>query len=277
MKTPQWMGMMCASIMTMMSLSGMPVMAQEQSNSGEPERNWELWLGGGSQWKPEYSGSDTLAISPVPLIFGFYETPRFRLFANGDEAGVAVKMTEQMPLSLFAGAKLGQFNRDHDDDPLLIGTPDIENAFQVIGGIESKLPMFTLSATARYLPISADYKDSLLPDADYDGLMADLDISKDWMKIPFIFTAKAGMAWMNSDVAKANYSVTAPTARLNAFNADSGLHDVHASAGMALMLHEHAGTFLMADVKYLVGDAADSPVTQEKVQPSFGIFAFYRF
>ena len=268
-------GLASAMIFAAVSLTSVSAIAEENSN--QPSRNWELWVGGGMAWSPEYLGSDESPSGGTPFAFGYYDKERYRLFLVGDEAGVSVKFTEDSPLSLSLSAKMGEFTRDHDDDDLLLDTPDLSNNFQLLGGLEADLSFATLSTTLRYAPISSEYDGSVYADEDYSGLMVDVDIDRQLMKIPFIFMFNAGATWMNDEGMEANFSVLHPTTQLEAYEASGGMYDLHASAKMVLMLHEHFGTLYIADVQKLIGDAADSPLTQEELQKAFYILAFYRF
>lgn len=154
------------------------------------------------------------------------------------------------------------------------------------------LPFVDISSTVNYFPITANYDevdwlviDWLVidwleidrPDENYNGMLVNGEVGKEWFRIPFIVNVAAGLSWMNSEYAEANYSVNYATGRLDTFEAKSGLHDVHVSAIVTMMFNERLGTTLMTESQYLLNDAADSPLVQNTFQPSAGLFLFYRF
>ncbi len=96
----------------------------------------------------------------------------------------------------------------------------------------------------------------------------DGEVGKEWFRIPFIVNVSTGVSWMNSAYAEANYSVNYETDRFNLFKAKSGMHDVHVATRVTMMFSERLGTIFMGKGTYLLGDAADSPLTQNTFQPS---------
>lgn len=263
-------------MLCVVGVSGIPVFGQEHGEHGEGSRNWELMIGGGSFYKPEYSGADEMKFEPVPLVVGFYETERFRLFVEGDKARASLKFGGRVPLTLSAGVGMGR-GRDNEAVSILEGTPTLENPVRVFSEVELDLSLFKLSSTLNYFPISADYDEAARSDVDYDGMLVDVGIKKEWMKIPFIVMLGGGLSWMNSDYAEANYGVAYPTANLESFTSESGMHSVNLSSNIIMFFHEHVGTMLMAEGKHLIDDAADSPVVEQKFQGEISIFGFYRF
>lgn len=275
---------MSVAMLCLMSCVGaVSVFAQEHEGhhghgqgQGGGGRNWELMLGGGSFYKPEYSGSDEMKFKPVPLILAFYETNRFRLFVEGDKAGVGLKFGEQVPLSLSAGIGIGE-GRDNDVVDLLQGTPTLENSVRLFGEAALGLPFVKVASTLNYFPITANYNETDRSDEDYNGLLVDVEVRKEWMRIPLMVMVGGGFSWMNSEYAEANYGVTYPTANLETFEAGSGMHSLNLSANIIMFFHEHVGTMLMAEGKQLLGDAADSPLTEQEFQTEIALMAFYRF
>lgn len=258
--------------------AGMPVSADDDDDDDDlPERNWELMVGGGAMGDPAYSGADTVKFNPLPMIIGFYKTRVFELFIEGDEARAELKFGSNVPVALVAGTGLGE-SRENDEADVLKGTPTLKNGYRLFSGLKLELPWeVEITARANYFPITAKYDDTKVADTDYSGILADLDLEWEWEIFPFIVELGGGGSWMNRDYAEANYGVANPTEKLKAFQANSGLHDIHCSTMATMFLNERFGITAMAEGKYLLGDAADSPLNQKAFQPSFGAFAFYRF
>jgi outer membrane scaffolding protein for murein synthesis (MipA/OmpV family) len=248
----------------------------DEHGGGEGDRNWELMIGGGGFYGSQYTGSDEMAFEAVPLVLASYETRYLKFFIEGDEAGIGIKFADSIPVSLSLGAGLGE-GRDNGDVNLLKGTPTLENSYSLFGGAKLALPFVDLSSTVNYFPITANYDEADRSDEDYDGMLVDVGIGKEWFHIPFMVQLGGGVSWMNSDYAEANYSVNYATERLSTFKAESGLHSVNLSSTIVMFFSERMGTALIGEGKYLLNDAADSPLTKNEFDASAGLFLFYRF
>lgn len=208
----------------------------------------------------------------LPVIMAQYRLDRFEAFVTTEE-GVGLRMTPSasVPLNVAAGINMGS-GRDHDTTDLLEGMPDLDNPLQIFGTVK----LFCFSATFRYFPITADYDGQ--PDQEYDGMVVDVDWERGWWLREFVMlNLGLGFTWMNSDYADAHYSVIAPTARLDEYQAEQGIHDVHSSVGAILIFSERVGMGIMTELSYLTGDAGDSPLTDEAFQVFGGASVFYHF
>jgi outer membrane scaffolding protein for murein synthesis (MipA/OmpV family) len=233
-------------------------------------------IGGGGFYESKYTGSDKMAFEALPLILASYDTRYLKLFIEGDEAGISIKFTDRVPVSLSLGAGLGE-GRDNGDVSLLKGTPTLENTYRLFGNLKLALPFADISSTVKYFPITADYDETNRSDEEYTGLLVDVGIGKEWFRIPFMVEVGGGLSWMNNEYAEANYSVNYATDHLDTFKAKSGLHSVNLSSTIVMFFSERMGTVLLGEGKYLLNDAADSPLTKNEFDASAGLFLFYRF
>lgn len=264
---------MSLMILFMLIMGGtVPLFADDH----EDKRNWELLIGGGGSISPKYSGSDEVSIILIPLIVAHYENHYLDFFVEGEEVGVSLKFGNTIPVSLSTGIGLGE-DRENDDGDVLKGTPNLENSYRLFGGLQVSLPFIDISSTVNYFPITANYDETDRLDKDYNGILVDGEVGKEWFRIPFIVNISTGVSWMNSAYAEANYSVNYETDRFNLFKAKSGMHDVHVATRVTMMFSERMGMMFMGKGTYLLGDAADSPLTQNTFQPSGKVFLFYRF
>jgi outer membrane scaffolding protein for murein synthesis (MipA/OmpV family) len=275
-------------LMTVLVVGGLPMFAQHHDDDddddfGEGGRNWELMIGGGTFYEPTFDGADAMKYEPVPVVMGFYSTGYFKLFVEGDEAGVGVRFGENVPISLSIGAGLAD-GRDNADDDLLKGTATLKSNYKLFGSLNADLPFVELSVKANYHPFTAKYDEIERGDKDYTGILIDAEMKKEWMvvpfeavPIPFMIEIGGGVSWMNNDYAEAKYGVTYATDKLNTFTAKSGLRSINLSSMIGMFFSERMGTALMLDGKYFLGDAADSPLTENDYDISVGAFAFYRF
>ncbi len=267
------------AVFGMMLSAGFPVFAQEDGGYVEGGQNWDLMLGAGAMIQPKYSGADTVGIMPFPYVDASLRTPIVDFFLNlEDWAGISKSFGKSFPITLKAGIGLGEDGRDNGEANILKGTPDVNNVFHLFGKLEIPLPIGELSAKLRYMPLEVDYKESVRPDKNLNGFTADIDLGTGVEILPFMMVElRIGLTWMNGDYAEALYGLKYPTARLSAFNAEGGIRDVHIEVAPILMFSERAGLIALAECEYLVGDAADSPLTRQALQLSGGLFAFYRF
>lgn len=268
-----------AMLLVMMAGGIFPAFADDDDDDygeGEDGRNWELMIGGGGFYESKYTGSDKMAFEAVPLVLASYDTRYLKLFIEGDEVGISIRFTDRVPVSLSFGAGLGE-GRDNGDVSLLKGTPTLENTYRLFGNLKLALPFADISSTVKYFPITADYDKTDRSDEEYTGLLVDVGIGKEWFRIPFMVEVGGGLSWMNNEYAEANYSVNYATDHLDAFKAKSGLHSVNLSSTIVMFFSERMGTALIGEGKYLLNDAADSPLTKNEFDASAGLFLFYRF
>ncbi len=273
--------MIIVTILAVLGTAGMERAAMAQSHGeGEHQRPWEVMIGAGAMAEMEYSGSDEIGIAPLPFMYATYSTQYIDLFIHVED-GIGVKMNrtfwDTLPTSLAFSVGLGTDSRDNSL-ALLKGMPELTNSYQLRGDLSFDLPTVKLTARGRYIPISAEYDNNMYSDADYDGVVVELEASKEmWLREWLMIEVGGGMSWMNDEYADANYSIAHSTAKLGAFQAGSGMQDVNASLMVITFFSEHVGIAMMGELSYLLNDAADSPLTQQKAQPFGGVFALYRF
>ena len=225
--------------------------------------DWSLIVGGGGMYRPEYEGGEKLEISPVPVVLFTYGE-----WLKIDPRGISMRAFERDGFSL--SGKVGyEMGRDEDDADRLNGLGDIDLAAtigaraayvwkgielyaeldQTMGGSESLVGTFG----AEY---SAPVTDRLILGAGTEAIFA------------------------NENHMQAYFGVNA------AQSAASGLPEYDAKAGLKRVNVKASATYLLtknwlirgeAGLGMLTGDAADSPVVEEKLQPSASLFVGYKF
>jgi outer membrane scaffolding protein for murein synthesis (MipA/OmpV family) len=268
-----WRLLLLAAVLVGMPTSGF---ADDMAEDGD-ERNWELMIGAGGMLSPLYPGSDEMELTPFPAIIASYDSPLFRLFIEFNELGVETTFGSFLQVSLSAGAGLGDFERDNDDD-MLEGSPSIENRVRFFGQLSLTIPESVgIGARASYFPLSSSYDEADRKDKDYSGMTFEVFVEREWMLFPFIASVGGGCTWMNSDYAEAVYGVNYATSDLPAYHADLGLHDLYFTTNLMFFFTEHIGIGTTIDCEYLLGDAGGSPFTERAFQPTIGAYALYRF
>ena len=247
-------------------------------DEGEDERNWELMVGGGVMWSPEFPGADELDFTLFPAIVASFETPLTRWFIDFNELGVELKFGSAARFSATAGVGLGDFEREDDDRDRFAGSASVKNGVRFFGQFNAPLPAsFDLAFRATYFPIASSYAEADRKDQDYGGMTFQIYAEREWLLFPFFVYLSVGSTWMGKDYAEAVYGVEYATADFSRFKADAGFHDVFFLTNLMLFFSEHLGIGSTVECLYLLGDAADSPFADRAFQPTVGVYGLYRF
>lgn len=240
-----------------------PPFDEERFNAEKPEKSWSLIVGAGAIYEPEYEGGGDFEIQPVPFVVFNYGD-----WLEIDPRGVTVTAIRHEGFAL--AAKVGyEGGRDEGDADRLRGLGDIDFAAtvgakasydwngleffaavdQTIDGSESLIGTFGIEYQA---PVT----ERLILGAGVEAVVAN---------------DKHMQAYFGVDAAQAARSGLAE------YKAEAGLKRVNVSASAIYMLSENWLVRGEAGVGFLTGDAADSPIVEEKVQPSASIFVGYKF
>ncbi|MGI2034661.1 MipA/OmpV family protein [Rhizobium panacihumi] len=240
-----------------------PAFDQERFNNEKPHRDWSLIIGAGAIYAPEYEGGDKLEVSPVPLVVFNYGD-----WLEIDPRGVTVTAIQQNGLKL--AARVGyESGRDQDDADRLRGLGDIDFAATVGAKASYEWDGFEIFATVDQ---TIDGSESLIGTfgAEYQAPVTER----------LILGAGVEAIVANDKHMQSYFGVTAAQAAssgLAEYKAEAGLKRVNVSASAIYMLSENWLVRGEAGVGFLTGDAADSPIVEEKVQPSASLFVGYKF
>ncbi|KQT00726.1 MipA/OmpV family protein [Rhizobium sp. Leaf386] len=226
-------------------------------------RNWSLILGAGAMFEPEYEGGDKFAINPIPVfIFTYGE------WLEIDPTGATIKAFERDGFSL--SARVGyETGRDEDDADELKGLGDIDFAATV--GLKAAYEMGPLEIYAA-IDQTIGGSESLIGTigAEYTAPVTE----------QLILGAGVEATIANGKHMDAYFGVNADQSAasdLPQYDAGAGLKRVDVSLSATYLINEHWMVRGEAGVGVLTGDAADSPIVKEKVQPSTSIFVGYKF
>ncbi len=225
--------------------------------------DWEVMIGAGVMYQPKYEGSDEMEISPLPFVSAtFFD----RLTI--DPTGVELKAYEQGPFQV--DAKVGyDFGRGEDDSDDLRGMGDIDGGVTVGG-----------KATLSYGPaeffVSVDKTIG-----GSDGLLGTVGVELTQpVNEKLMFGAGASATFADKNYMESYFGVTEAQAARSGYNAykpGSGLKSVDLSVSATYMFNESWMVRAEQEVGFLVGDAADSPLVKQKVQPKSMLVLGYRF
>ncbi|WP_179221769.1 MipA/OmpV family protein [Inquilinus limosus] len=245
-----------------LAVTGMPAVAQEAPDAGRGD--WSFVLGGGALVRPSYEGSDKFSVSPLPFVSINW---RDRVFLEmGRGLGVNVVRTDALRLGVSVGLAPG---RDEDDEDHLRGLGDIDAAARghVFGS-------YSFGMVQLGLDVSKDFGGS-------EGVLVRPDVS---VKVPlsesWTLSSSVSATWANDDYMQSFFGVSSSQSRksgLERYDAGAGFKSVDFRVGLNWAISESWFATANVGVGVLLGDAADSPITESEVQPSVGLAVGYRF
>ncbi|ALN71853.1 MipA/OmpV family protein [Aureimonas sp. AU20] len=228
-----------------------------------PVRNWTLIVGLGGALKPEYEGGKDLEVSPLPIFLFTYGD-----WLKIDPTGLELEAFEAngFSVSALAGYESG---RDEDDDPILRGLGDIDFAATLGGKVAYETGPFAIYATLEKtlggsgglvgtsgVSLTAPVSERIILGADAKAVFADDRHMQSYFGIDATQSARSG---------------------LPAYQAEAGLKRIDVSASATYLVNEHWLVRGEAGAKFLTGDAADSPIVRETVQPKASLMLGYKF
>lgn len=233
---------------------------------------WRFSVGAGVFSRPKYPGSGEMEFAAAPMASVNYG----RYFLGGTPAagtplgvGLYLIQNEHWRVGVAVGGDLDK-PRKESDATLLNGWGDISatalaSAFATysykwfavrgvvvtdIGGHDQGTRV-SLDMEARYSPL--------------EGLM---------------LSAGPGLTWATSDYMQTFFGINAAQSAIAGvpqYTAGGGVSSVRFSVGAAYRLSERWNVGARVSTGWLQGDAADSPITEDKSQNVYGLFLNYQF
>jgi outer membrane protein len=243
--------------------------AGQPSTGSEGQGSWRVIVGAGAAVGPAYEGASKFRTSPLPIIDATYANRFFISTTNG--IGVNIVAT---PLYRLGASVTYAPGRDQDLDGHLRGLGDISPGaqFKLFGSYV--LGDVVLAAAIRH-DLGAT-----------DGTLFDAGISYRWRPSERLaLTFGPYMTLMDDKYAEKYFGVTPGQSRsaiqlgnpLAPFSPQGGVRDLSFAVNAAYRFNAHWGLGARLGFAYLVGDAADSPITRRDIEPVGGVFVTYRF
>jgi outer membrane scaffolding protein for murein synthesis (MipA/OmpV family) len=220
-------------------------------------------VGAGAIYAPKFEGSDEFELVPIPMVSATFG----RLTVDPGGLSVDVLNSNGFKFLVKGGYDMGG-GRDEDDSDHLKGLGDID-AGAVIGAQLS----YELGPVELYASVDKTIGGS-------DGLLGEVGANVSHHYDRFILSAGASATIADDNHMESYFGVTA------AQSARSGLRQYEASAGLKRFDIEASVTYMatenwvirgQAGVGFLTGDAKDSPIVQNDVQPSTMLIVGYKF
>lgn len=224
--------------------------------------DWKLTVGAGAIYMPEYEGSDKLKINPLPII-----SAEFGDRVRVDITGVTVDIyaANGFRAGLKAGYDLG---RKEDDSDYLRGLGDID-AGGVVGGIIS----YEVGPFQAYAELDKTIGGS-------EGLTGTVGAKASYRYERFIFSADVSGTWADDKHMVSYFGVNSAqsaSSGLAQYDAQAGFKRVDVKGSITYMMTENWLVTGAAGAGFLIGDAKNSPIVKDDVQPFAMLGVSYRF
>jgi MipA family protein len=235
-------------------------------------------VGGIAISRPNYEGADEKELDILPLVdisIGKSFFVNFDGFSNS-ERGFGAYFLKNRVLEL--GGSFGYYeSRNEEDDDTLKGIGDISSGID--GRIFAKIHLADYSVFAQ---IRNDLSNN------HNGTLYIL--GADYLHKPSSHTNwrfKSGLTFADDNYMRSYFGITDAqriasgpafgTFRLNTFKAGSGFKDLSLDWVYNVDISRQWGLKGVVGYKFLVGDAANSPVVESRSQATFGVGLVYKF
>jgi outer membrane scaffolding protein for murein synthesis (MipA/OmpV family) len=226
---------------------------------------WRVTLGGGIGSRPEFPGSDSTELRPLPA---FDITYADRWFFNRDGLGAYLVLDEQWQLSASVGFDLTR--RDESDSARLRGLGDVDRT--PIALVKGSYRIGLITTT---LAIATDIGDN------GHGTVADLAVQARSQVTPRLaFTYGVAARWANREYMQTFFGVDPQQYQRSAlplYSVQEGMSDARAFITASYAFSPHWIINTGAAVGQLQGDASDSPITEDENYMTWDAALLYRF
>ena len=226
------------------------------------KHKWSLSIGVGGGVSPDYEGSNDYGFGFGPNISA---TWRNTIFYRGKSLGVNIIREKDLKAGLIAARAA---KRKEDDNDKLEGLGDVDGGIEVGGFVAYRSKPWVFKAEARQEV-----------DSGHEGALVDLSVGTNLpVAKPLVFV-ELGTTWASDDYMESFFGIDAQQSAdsgLKRYNADAGIKDVNLSLPAGYPLTDRWRIAGMLEYKRLLGDAADSPVVDDKNQFTAGIGLTYR-
>lgn len=235
------------------------------------QEDWYLTIGGAARAVPEYPGSSDYTFSPK-LILGLSKASSLNSFRSVDD-NPSIALYDTGRFRIGAVGKL-DWGRDEDDSSRLNGLGNVDTSFEA-GAFTEWYPM-------DWLRLRGELRYGM---GGFSGLMGDLAAD---VIIPYQSWRLAvgpRLSFAGSGYMEAYYGVTPMQslssrlvgASLPVYQAGGGIDSYGATAQLTKNFGNGYEAGVFGTYTRLVGDAADSPITQDANQFIAGVSLSYTF
>jgi outer membrane protein len=245
------------------------VVAQGAPPSDAP--HGQVALGAGVA--PDYDGAKDVRLIPFVLADVRWQGISFEFRGLRGRADLA--SDPRLAIGPVIGARL---DRSDADDPVGL-LPEIDTAIEAGAFIGYRFGGDQLGQGSLQLDLTAVHDVS----RTHNGLLVTASASYAAVRKPDTFvTVDVQTTWANADYSRTYFGISAADALrsgLTPYRPGAGMRDVGAGLSAGHYFDRHFGVIARVGATYLVGDLADSPVTDQgsRWQPLGGVTLSYRF
>ena len=226
------------------------------------KRKWSLSIGLGGGVSPDYEGSNDYEFGFGPNISASW---RDTIFYRGKSLGVNIIRKKNLKAGLIAARAA---KRKEDDNDKLEGLGDVDSGIEVGGFVSYRNKPWRFKAEARQEV-----------DSGHEGALVELSVGTNLpFAKPLVFV-ELGTTLASDDYMESFFGVDSQQSAnsgLKKYNADAGIKDVNLSISAGYPITKRWRIGLMVEYKRLLGDAADSPIVDDKNQFVAGLGLTYR-
>jgi outer membrane protein len=225
-------------------------------------KEWHVEIGAAGEISPKFEGSQDFDLSPVPWF-----SAEFGDRVKVNLQGITVKAYE------FDGATLSgrlgyDLGRSESDASHPNGGGDVGAGVNL--GVE-------ITYEADPLEFEATLDRTV---GGSNGLVGTLNLAYAHRFGQFSFSVGPSVTWANGNYMGSYFSVNdhqAARSGLSRYDADAGFKRVDLEANLSYAITDNWVVQSRADLGYLLPAASDSPIVEEKLQPSFMMGLIYKF
>jgi outer membrane protein len=230
--------------------------------------DWSVTIGAGAVGMPSYPGAASMRVMPMPIVDVQYRHVFFLSTVSG--LGMNVIATRTLMAGFAVSPDLGRSASAADR---LRGWGDISPGADLkLFGMYSLGPVALVANVIHQLSAG----NGTLVDG---GLTSTLPISR-----RFTLSATATVSWADARYTRAYFGVDgnqsvdalAHGAALSRYSVGAGPRDAALALFAVIPIDDHWSVQSLVRAEVLLGDAAGSPLTEKRVQPTVGGFVAYR-
>lgn len=235
------------------------------------EPSWRVSLGAGLDSVPKFPGADSQKVLALPVIAASYGPFFFGTYPGaGSIGGIGMNLYRDPHWRLAAALSAGLAERRESDDPHLQGLGDVDRTVSAgLGGAYTQ-GWFLLSASALTDILNRG-----------QGTLVHLNaLGRYRFDEQLTFFGGPGLTWADSRYTKTFFGVTpeqSAASGLQEFGTHAGLNTVRLGIGASYRMTSRWTATAFGSVARLEGDAASSPITEDRWQHFFGAVVAYRF
>ncbi len=232
------------------------ITAHAQTSQPASTSNWTINVGAAVASGPRYLGSGDNKTSLLPIIDARYKDFLF----ISPIRGIGVDFSLAQGLTASAAFGYDPASREEKESTRLVGLGDVKSTGALLLGLDYRLGDAFAKAGLS----------SRLGSDNRRGTSFDIDLGYNFVKTQsWILGAGVNLRTMDNTYARNFFGVNAQqsaTAKLKAFNAGGGLQSAGVFATGLYRFDNQWSAFGRLNLYQLQGDAADSPITEQKDQ-----------